>query len=378
MQIYLVGGAVRDQLLHYPVYDKDWVVVGATPDAMLAKGFKPVGKDFPVFIHPGSGEEYALARTERKSGKGYTGFQYFAAPDVTLEEDLQRRDLTINAIAQSADGTLIDPYHGQQDIEQRILRHVSPAFAEDPLRVLRVARFAARYHHLGFRVAEETLTLMQTLSESDELNHLVAERVWKESERAFNETSPYTYIELLKRCGALSVLFPEWLSLFDNASIQSETESVLSRLKQQSGQGIAVFSCLMTLATRQLPPEQAHLQITRFCERLRTPKLWLEQALQVQRWHSEISRFAALNGRQRFEIIQALDLLRRPQRLAGILICCQALHNTDDSPATLFFPLLERLNQLEASALIAEGFKGKALGDELNRRRQQLCCEPEG
>jgi len=209
MQIYLVGGAVRDQLLDYPVYDKDWVVVGASAEEMLEKGFQPVGQDFPVFIHPDSGEEYALARTERKSGKGYTGFQYHASKEVTLEEDLLRRDLTINAMAMDDTGNIVDPYNGQRDLKYKLLRHVSPAFSEDPLRVLRVARFASRYHHLGFQVADDTLSLMQRLSQTDELEHLTAERVWKEFERALTEPSPEVFLETLNQAGALTKVLPE-------------------------------------------------------------------------------------------------------------------------------------------------------------------------
>lgn len=214
MQIYLVGGAVRDSLLNIPVVDHDWVVVGATPAELLALGYQQVGKDFPVFLNPDSHEEYALARTERKSGQGYTGFTCYAAPDVTLEEDLLRRDLTINAIARSAEGELIDPYGGVADLQARVLRHVSDAFGEDPLRVLRVARFNARFAHLGFRIADETLALMRQMAHSGELAALTAERVWKETEKALQSQSPQVYFQVLRDCGALAVLFPEIDALF--------------------------------------------------------------------------------------------------------------------------------------------------------------------
>lgn len=373
MQVYLVGGAVRDQLLNYPVYDKDWLVVGATVDEMLSKGYQPVGKDFPVFIHPKTGEEYALARTERKSGKGYTGFEYFAAPDVTLEEDLIRRDLTINAIAQSKDGELIDPYNGQQDIQNRILRHVSPAFAEDPLRVLRVARFYARYAHLGFEIAEETLELMIQLSTSDELIHLTAERVWKETERALAERTPYAYIRLLQQCHALQVLFPEWSVLFDDNDTQA-TETVISRCNEFSAcTGHNIFSCLMTLSTQDLNLAQAKDVIHQFCARLKTPKVWQEQAQQVRAWHQDIAVFDDLDGETRLQLILALDLLRRPQRLEAILPSCKALHKIDTQLSARINELLTQLNALQPKELMAEGFKGKALGDELNRRRQHIC-----
>lgn len=370
MQIYLVGGAVRDQLLNYPVYDKDWVVVGATADAMIAQGFQPVGKDFPVFIHPDTGEEYALARTERKSGKGYTGFQYFASPDVTLEEDLIRRDLTINAMAQHADGTLVDPYHGQQDLQDKVLRHVSAAFAEDPLRVLRVARFYARYAHLGFTIANDTLQLMTQLSTSDELIHLTAERVWKETERALAETTPLAYVSLLHRCHALEVLFPEWLPLSDTLLQDDNTIKLAEGLSAQE-----VFSYLMAKATKSIPPEQRGALVEDFCKRLRTPKAWQEQASQVTRWHEAFAQFSELDGETRFSIIQALDLLRRPQRLPGVLAVCEALQPDAPKLKSAITKLLSKLNALNPAELMAEGFKGKALGDELTRRRQHICQE---
>ncbi|VTR54754.1 Multifunctional CCA protein [Serratia fonticola] len=214
MKTYLVGGAVRDTLLNLPVVDHDWVVVGATPADLLALGYQQVGKDFPVFLNPQTHEEYALARTERKSGQGYTGFTCYAAPDVTLEEDLLRRDLTINAMARGDDGVLVDPYNGKADLDARLLRHVSDAFGEDPLRVLRVARFAARFASLGFTVAPETSALMQQMAESGELASLTAERVWKETEKALQSQSPQVYFQVLRDCGALKVLFPEIDALF--------------------------------------------------------------------------------------------------------------------------------------------------------------------
>ena len=214
MKIYRVGGAVRDKLLNYPSDENDWVVVGATPQKMVDLNYVPVGSDFPVFIKPETGEEYALARTERKSGHGYQGFTFHADEDISLEEDLVRRDLTINAMAEDQDGSLIDPYGGQRDLSDKLLRHVSDAFTEDPLRVLRVARFAARYHHLGFTIAADTLALMTSITASGELGYLVAERVWKETERALGERSPDIYIQTLRDCGALKALFPEVDCLF--------------------------------------------------------------------------------------------------------------------------------------------------------------------
>lgn len=214
MKTYLVGGAVRDGLLDLPLKDKDWVVVGASPRQMLQLGYQQIGRDFPVFLHPDSHEEYALARTERKSGQGYTGFVCYSAPDVTLEQDLARRDLTINAIARDTDGNYYDPYGGRSDLQQRLLRHVSAAFNEDPLRVLRVARFAARFADLNFRIADETLALMQTMTDSGEPQHLTAERVWKETESALQTPNPQVFFQVLRDCGALAVLFPELDKLY--------------------------------------------------------------------------------------------------------------------------------------------------------------------
>src|SRR5579872_5547421 len=209
MKIYLVGGAVRDRLLGLRVHEQDWVVVGETPAVMMAHGYKPVGKDFPVFLHPKNGEEYALARTERKTGHGYQGFEFHCSPDVTLEDDLKRRDLTINAIAQDADGHLVDPYGGEKDLKARVLRHVSPHFVEDPVRVLRAARFAARFAPLGFRIAHETLALMREMTDNGEVDHLVPERVWQETLKALNCEKPSVYFEVLRECGALKRVFPE-------------------------------------------------------------------------------------------------------------------------------------------------------------------------
>ncbi len=374
MEIYLVGGAVRDQLLGYPVYDRDWVVVGATPDEMLALGYKPVGQDFPVFIHPQSGEEYALARTERKSGKGYTGFQYHASPDVPLEQDLIRRDLTINAMARAADGSLIDPYHGQQDLEQKRLRHVSAAFSEDPLRVLRVARFNARYAHLGFSIAPETLRLMQALASGDELHHLTAERVWKELERALTEPSPLVFFDVLQQCHALAALLPELTPLYAEPAVTDRCREVMARISALSASAASRFSCLLALATAELETATALDCIEHLCERLRSPKASREQALQLRLWGEQLQHFNELDGAARLELIQRLDLLRRPQRLPGLLDCAQALEGADEMPLRRQLPqLLVRLSAIDTRQLMREGFRGKALGDELKQRQLELC-----
>ncbi|WP_271273105.1 hypothetical protein [Aliamphritea hakodatensis] len=357
MQVYLVGGAVRDKLLGYPVYDRDWVVVGASPEIMLQQGFRPVGQDFPVFIHKDSGEEYALARTERKSGKGYTGFQYHASPDVTLEEDLLRRDLTINAMAESADGQIIDPYNGQQDLQQRILRHVSPAFAEDPLRVLRVARFAARYAHLGFTLAPETLALMQQLASSDELEFLTPERVWQEMQRALGEQSPQTFFRILEDSHANGKLFPELPIrpaelLLLNTSASAEVRCALLLLKTATDASV----------------------IKTFSERQRLPNLFRDLALQLFRGADDLLNFPHLTSDARLQLILDLDLLRRPERLHNLFTACRILNDQQALAAEVQLPdLLTQLGSITPREIMAEGFKGKALGEEIRRRQLTIC-----
>ncbi|WP_272885322.1 hypothetical protein [Aliamphritea ceti] len=357
MQIYLVGGAVRDKLLGYPIYDRDWVVVGASADIMLQKGFSQVGQDFPVFIHKDTGEEYALARTERKSGKGYTGFQYHASKDVTLEEDLLRRDLTINAMAEDSNGKIIDPFHGQQDLQQRILRHVSPAFAEDPLRVLRVARFAARYAHLGFTLAPETLTLMQQLANSDELSFLTPERVWQEMQRALGEQTPQTFIQVLEDSHANSKLFPELniqpaqLTLL-NANASAEVRCALLLLKcAGSAESIKAFSI-----------------------RQRLPNTFRDLALQVFRGAADIISYPQLSAQQKLQLILDLDLMRRPEKLSAIFEACRILNAAPELIADQKLPeLLTQLASIKPKKIMAEGFKGKALGEAIRARQLEVC-----
>lgn len=298
MKIYLVGGAVRDQLLGRPVKEKDWVVVGASVDEMLKKGFRPVGKDFPVFLHPETHEEYALARTERKTGRGYTAFDFNASPDVTLEEDLMRRDLTINAMAQSVEGELIDPYHGKDDLQQKLLRHVSPAFIEDPVRILRVARFAARFG--DFRVAAETNQLMQQMVENGEVNALVAERVWKELERALGEDYPQRFFEVLDACGALRVLFPD-IKKFD-VLINENKNSVMER-----------FALLL----QNVPEDNIKL----LCDRYRVPKDYREFALLVARYQNKACE-TRLSAEEIVDLLQHLDAFRREERFKKFLNVC--------------------------------------------------------
>jgi len=301
MEIYLVGGAVRDKLLGLEVKDCDYVVVGATPEQMVAQGFKPVGADFPVFLHPQTKQEYALARTERKSGRGYKGFKVYAAPDVTLEDDLRRRDLTINAMAQTADGALIDPFNGADDLRKGILRHVSPAFTEDPVRVLRVARFAARYADRDFHVADTTLALMRQMVESGEVDHLVAERVWAETERALTEQQPTRFFQVLRECGALARVFPEIDALFGvpqppqyHPEVDSglHTMLVLAQATRLSADARVRFAALVhDLGKGSTPPAEwpKHLRheergvelVTELCRRLRVPNEYRELAVVV-------------------------------------------------------------------------------------------------
>ncbi len=368
MEIFLVGGAVRDELLNYPVYDKDWVVVGATPAEMLAEGYKPVGSDFPVFIHPVSHEEYALARTERKSGKGYMGFQYHASPDVTLEEDLSRRDLTINAMAKSDDGRIIDPYGGQKDLADKVLRHVSPAFEEDPLRVLRVARFAARYHHLGFHLAPETLTLMQKIAKSDELEHLTKERTWQELERAINEANPLIFFSTLSDAYALKILFPAFTPLVNN-------EQAAKLEKRFLGKTSAVrFATLCYLSFYE--QIDASAKIKTLCEHLKTPNLFRDLALQLHTAFPVLANWQNTGADERFQLITQLDLLRRPERVAPLLDGCRLLSHCFESKFDQeedFLALLSELKTVTPAELLLQGFKGAALGAEIKRLQLKMC-----
>ncbi len=362
MQIYLVGGAVRDQLLGLAVYDRDWVVIGATPEQMLKEGFQPVGQDFPVFIHPKTGEEYALARTERKSGKGYTGFTYHASPEITLEQDLMRRDLTINAMAMNDSGQIIDPYQGQRDLELRLLRHVSSAFSEDPLRVLRVARFAARLAPLGFTVAAETLALMQTLSAGDELDHLTPERVWKELERALSEASPATFFRVMTDADALEKLLPECQSLQNPDQLNR-----FSQACEKTDQPFQRFACLLSIC---LSSASQH-EITGLCDRLRSPNTFRDLALLCHQYHKALASFDSLSPSQRLQTIQGLDLLRRPQRIEDLMPCIKALHQNvhcDTLPI-----ILDKMGRLQPRQLMSQGFSGAALGVELEKRRLEIC-----
>lgn len=337
MRAFVVGGAVRDALLGLPVKDRDWVVVGETPDAMLARGFRPVGKDFPVFLHPASNEEYALARTERKSGRGYTGFVCHASPDVTLEQDLLRRDLTINAIARDAEGKLTDPYGGVADLNARIFRHVSPAFAEDPVRILRVARFAARFSE--FSLAPETLTLMQNMVSAGEVDHLVPERVWQELSRGLMEDTPSRMIRILRECGALARILPEVDALFgvpqpEQHHPEIDTgEHVLMVIdaSARGGHPLAVrWACLLHDLGKGTTPEaiQPHHygheargehMARAVSERLKAPTECRDLAVMVAREHGILGQIDILRAETVVKVIERCDALRRPERFRLML-----------------------------------------------------------
>lgn len=396
MQIYKVGGAVRDRLLGQPVTDIDWVVVGATTEEMLAKGFRPVGADFPVFLHPKSGEEYALARTERKSGRGYGGFTFHASPEVTLEEDLIRRDLTINAMAEDDHGNLTDPYNGQQDLADRVLRHVSPAFAEDPLRVLRVARFAARYAGLGFTVARETMELMRRLSESGELQALTPERSWKEISRALMEEQPQVFIQVLRDCGALKVLLPEVDALFGvpqpevhHPEIDSgvHTLSVLEQAAQHQQPLTVRWACLLHDLGKGLTPQSewprhiAHEHkgltlIKTVNERFKAPRDCQELALLVGQYHTHGHRALELKPSTLLELLQSFDVYRRPQRFEEFIVACEMDARGRKGFEQRSYPQADYLRGAASAArgvavqpLLEKGFKGPELGEALKQER---------
>ncbi|WP_260962171.1 multifunctional CCA addition/repair protein [Pseudomonas citri] len=396
MQIYKVGGAVRDRLLGIPVTDIDHVVVGATAEEMLANGFRPVGADFPVFLDPRTGEEYALARTERKSGRGYGGFVFHASPDVTLEQDLIRRDLTINAMAEDDHGHLTDPYLGQRDLKARILRHVSPAFAEDPLRVLRVARFAARYAPLGFTVADETLELMRQLSDSGELEALTAERSWKEISRALMEKQPQVFIQVLRDCTALKVLMPEVDALFGVPQPEAHHPEIdtglhtLSVLEQAAlhRQPLTVrWACLLHDLGKGLTPQDewprhiAHEHkglklIKAVNERFKAPRDCQELALLVGQYHTHGHRALELKASTLLDLLQSFDVYRRPQRFEEFIAACEMDARGRKGFEERSYPQADYLRGAAVAAqavavqpLLEKGFKGPELGEAIKRER---------
>jgi len=398
MNIFKVGGCVRDRLLGLEVKDIDWVVVGASSEEMLAEGYKPVGKDFPVFLHPKTHQEYALARTERKTGPGYTGFDFHADPAVTLEEDLLRRDLTINAIAEDKDGKLTDPYHGQQDLQQRILRHVSTAFSEDPVRILRLARFAARFADLHFTIADETMALMKKMVDSGEVDALVAERVWQETVRALAEDSPTVYFQVLRQCGALKILFPEVDRLFGIPQPEEyhpeidtgiHTMMVLTQSALLSNDPKIRFAALVhdlgkgTTPKNEWPKHIAHEArgvplVEALCKRLKVPKEYKDLAVLVTRYHLHFHRAAELKDTTMLKTLKSLDAFRRPQRLDDFLYACEAdargrpgYEDVQLDQTEIFRNAYSAAKSVNASSLINEGYSGQAISDELAHRQTQ-------
>ncbi len=398
LQIYLVGGAVRDKLLGLPVQERDWVVVGATPREMLAKGFKKVGKDFPVFLHPKTREEYALARTERKTGKGYYGFECYASPDVSLEEDLLRRDITINAMAEDEEGQIIDPFHGQRDLEEKILRHVSPAFKEDPVRILRVARFAARFQPFGFKIADETLELMNSMVTSGEADTLVRERIWQEIVKALEVEKPSEFFLALRSCGALERLWPALDKLWGipqptrhHPEIDTGIHTMMTLLKAASltEDTVTRFAALChDLGKGETPPEQlpSHkgheergvVLIKMFCEQYKVPKEYKNLAILVSRFHLHCHKVFELKPSTILKTLEKLDVSRQPKRLQKFLITCEAdakgCLGQDEMPyeqAARMYKAYEVAKQVDVKPLTEAGLVGTELGKKLRQKRVQ-------
>ncbi|GHC16452.1 CCA-adding enzyme [Kushneria pakistanensis] len=349
LEVYCVGGAVRDDLLGIAHDDRDWVVVGATSEDMLARGFRPVGRDFPVFLHPHTHEEYALARTERKSGHGYTGFVVHAAPDVTLEEDLARRDLTINAMAQDSAGRLVDPFQGADDCRAGTLRHVSQAFVEDPLRILRTGRFLARFRPRGFTVADETMALMKTMVAEGEVAHLVAERVWQEIERTLGEQDPAAFFELLQQCGALNVLMP---------ALDDVLAAGLTRMSA-AGTPMARWALLTA--------DLSHEALMALCERYRVPGEWRDRALMVVRSRELLSD--SPDAEQVLAWAQAMDAWRRQARMNEVL---DILAIGDlGLPVAVLEHAVGQARQISPQSLMAQGYQGAELGRMIDVERRR-------
>ncbi len=349
MKVYLVGGAVRDALLNEPVYERDWVVVGSTPEALLTLGYQQVGRDFPVFLHPKTKEEYALARTERKAGVGYYGFQCDASPDVTLEQDLLRRDLTINAIAEDEAGNLIDPYCGVRDIKNKVLKHVSAAFVEDPVRVLRLARFQARFYRFGFRVADETVKLVHQMLEQGELAHLVSERVWQEWEKSLSGDNPEVFIQSLKELGAFDQIFP----LLKAADLKPMLENLVE-ISVRSKHAMLRFAALMSGL-------QDKNQVDAFCRALRVPNAYRDLAVLAVVFNQVTYHDAS----QIVLALEQVDAFRKPDRFKDLLTVCEARSIIQDK----WQDALKACNMVDVSALIAEGLQGEAIKKALHQHR---------
>ncbi|MCH8504198.1 MAG: multifunctional CCA addition/repair protein [Ectothiorhodospiraceae bacterium] len=396
MDVYLVGGAVRDRLLGRAVKERDWGVGGATPAEMERRGFRPVGKDFPVFLHPASHEEYALARTERKTARGYHGFSFHAAPDVTLEQDLARRDLTVNAMAERPDGTLVDPFNGYQDLERRLLRHVSDAFREDPVRILRLARFTARYAPLGFRPAEETVALARQMAADGEVDALVPERVWQEMAKALGEERPSAFIQVLRDCGALVRLLPELEALFgvpQRPEYHPEVDSgvhtlmVLDQAARLSDSTEVRFAALMHDLGKGATPEQdlpRHIGherrgiplVREVCARYKVPNAHRELALMACEHHLNVHRAPELRPETVLKLLERCDAFRRPERFHALLLACEAdargrtgFEERDYPQRPLLAACLETAAAIDGGAFAREGLQGKEIARALREAR---------
>jgi len=396
MQVFLVGGAVRDQLLQLEIKDRDYVVIGSTPEKLLQLGFQQVGKDFPVFLHPQTGEEYALARTERKQGAGYKGFICYAGEDVSLKDDLIRRDLTVNAIAMSEQGKIIDPYHGLTDLKNKKLRHISPAFSDDPLRVLRVARFAARFYNLGFSVAPETLVLMRELTNSGELDHLTAERIWQETAKALQTDSPHIYFQILRDCGALALIFPEIEALFGipgpklwHPEIDTgiHTLMVVEQSVKLSDSVAFRFACLVHDLGKALTPKdkwpshKGHgllglAVIKNLCLRLKIPNECRDLALLVSEHHTQVHSALQLKASTLVKLMDQNDAWRKPQRFLQMLQCCIAdskgrtgFADKDYPSADYIWQAFQVAAEVNVQDIIRQGFKGAAIKSALLEAR---------
>jgi tRNA nucleotidyltransferase (CCA-adding enzyme) len=402
MDIYLVGGAVRDKLLNRQFNEQDWVVVGGTVEALETQGYRKVGKSFPVFLHPDTGEEYALARTETKTGPGYHGFEVYAGTDVTLEEDLQRRDLTINAIAAASNGELIDPWGGQADIEARILRHVSVAFREDPLRVLRVARFAASLHELNFSIAPETMQLMREITASGEIAALTPERVWKETEKALHSSRPDVYLQTLRDCGALQVIFPEIDVLFGvpqpekwHPEIDTGVHVLMVvQMAAKLSTSIPVrFAGMVhdlgkgTTKQEWWPSHRDHERrgvelIEKLCARLSVPNNCRDLAVHVARYHTHIHRALELRPDTIMRVLEGVDAFRRPERFAEFLLTCEAdargRAGLEDNPyhqADIMRAAFAAAQTVDNASIQAQGLQGPAFGEALKAARTEAISQ---
>ena len=398
MKVYKVGGAVRDKLINHPFTDEDWVVVGAEPKELIDKGFIQVGTDFPVFLHPESKDEYALARSEKKSGLGYKGFEFFTGAQVTLEQDLSRRDLTVNAMAEDCDGKIIDPYGGQDDLSKKILRHVSSAFVEDPLRVLRVARFAARYHHLGFKIADETMFLMTSITNSGELEYLSPERVWLETEKALKERSPSTYIETLYKCKALTKIFPEISRIFELASAKDKidgkfhTLSILSYVAKLDMDPCTRFAVLFSDISLGSQSTLSNIKsidkdievINSLFDRLKVPNRYRNVAINFVRYKDLYHCLEHLEPQIILDMLKNIGAFKKAENLEKFIYCCEAeaqiiQKNKDANKVhergVWLKQVLSQIMLINNKELISEGYSGIKLGEEIDQRRKKIIAE---